>query len=79
MKFFQDYLKARKELKSKTLYDYHNLMRVAFYEWANKPLLSITKDKIVKYHERLGKERGAAYANQAMRVLRALFNFAASI
>lgn len=73
---FQDYLKARKELKSKTLYDYHNLMRVAFSEWKNKPLLSITKDKIVKYHEYLGKNHGTAYANQAMRVLRALFNFA---
>ena len=74
---FHDYLKARKELKPKTLYDYNNLMRVAFSEWKNKPLLSITKDKVVKYHERLGKERGTAYANQAMRVLRALFNFAA--
>lgn len=74
---FNDYLKARKELKPKTLYDYKNLMRVAFSEWKSKPLLSITKDKIVKYHERLGKERGTAYANQAMRVLRALFNFAA--
>lgn len=74
---FQDYVKARKELKPKTLYDYNNLIRVAFNEWKNKPLLSITKDKIVKYHERLGKERGAAYANQVMRLLRALFNFAA--
>src|SRR3990167_7421040 len=74
---FQDYLKSRKELKPKTLYDYNNLIRVAFNEWKNKPLLSITKDKIVKHHERLGTERGAAYANQSMRVLRALFNFAA--
>lgn len=74
---FHDYLKVRKELKPKTLYDYNNLMRVAFDGWKNKPLLSITKDKIVKYHERLGEERGNAYANQAMRVLRALFNFAA--
>jgi integrase len=74
---FQDYIKARKELKPKTLYDYNNLMRVAFSEWKSKPLLSISKDKIVKYHERLGNERGAAYANQVMRLLRALFNFAA--
>lgn len=74
---FQDYLKARKELKPKTRYDYNNLLRVAFSVWKNKPLLSITKDKVVKHHEQLGKERGNAYANQSMRVLRALFNFAA--
>lgn len=74
---FQDYLKARKGLKPKTLYDYENLMRVAFVDWQNKSLLSITKDKVVKHHTQLGQERGAAYANQAMRVLRALFNFAA--
>lgn len=74
---FDDYIKARKSLKPRTLYDYKNTMRVAFSEWAKKPLLSITKDQVVKHHERLGRERGAAYANQAMRVLRALFNFAA--
>lgn len=74
---FQDYLDARKSLKPKTLYDYKNMIRVAFSEWKNKPLLSITKDKVIKYHEKLGEKHGAAYANQAMRVIRALFNFAA--
>ncbi len=74
---FQDYLNARKSLKPKTLYDYKNTMRIAFTEWKNKPLLSITKDKITKHHEKLGQNNGTAYANQAMRLLRALFNFAA--
>ncbi len=74
---FQDYLNARKGLKPKTLYDYNNTVRVAFADWKNKPLLSITKDKVIKYHEKMGEKHGAAYANQAMRVLRALFNFAA--
>ncbi len=74
---FQDYINARKNLKPKTLYDYKNVMRLAFTEWKNKPLLSITKDKVIKYHETFGHKHGTAYANQAMRVLRALFNFAA--
>jgi hypothetical protein len=34
-------------------------------------------DKVAKHHEKLGKENGEAYANLAMRLLRALFNFAA--
>lgn len=74
---FEDYLNARKSLKPKTLYDYKNTMRIAFTDWKKKPLLTITKDKVIKYHEKLGEKHGNAYANQAMRVLRALFNFAA--
>lgn len=57
----------KKELKSITLYDYNNLMHIAFHDLENKPLLSITKDKIVKYHKRLGNDRGTAYANRTRR------------
>ena len=52
-------------------------MHTAFPDWQNKPLLSITKDKIVNRHTVLGEERGQAYANLSMRLIRALFNFAA--
>lgn len=74
---FADYVKARKSLKQKTLYDYSRVINIAFAKWRDKPLISITKDKTAKQHEYLGKEHGEAYANLAMRVLRALFNFAA--
>jgi integrase len=74
---FQDYLKARKELKPKTVYDYRQLMTSALGMWQSKPFLSITKDKIAKHHTELGEQRGKAYSNSAMRLLRALFNFAA--
>lgn len=74
---FQDYLKARKSLKPNTRYDYQNVINLAFADWKNKPLLSITKDHIVRRHTSLGTERGTAYANVAMRIMRALFNFAA--
>ena len=73
---FQDYLKTRKELKTKTLYDYERIMCVALADWQSKPLLSITKDKIAKRHTTLGENNGNSYANLTMRMLRALFNFA---
>lgn len=73
---FSDYLKARKSLKPKTIYDYKRVMTVALGGWAKKPLTYITKDKIAKIHESLGEDHGYAYANLSMRVLRALFNFA---
>ncbi|MFW2572120.1 tyrosine-type recombinase/integrase [Legionella sp. 29fVS95] len=74
---FADYLKTRKSLKDSTVTNYKQIITKAFSNWANKPLISITKDKIAKHHEKLGDAHGEAYANLAMRVLRALFNFAA--
>jgi len=74
---FQDYQQARKDLKPRTLYDYNNVMNRAFVDWKDKPLLSITKDKIARLHAQLGERCGHAYANLSMRMLRALFNFAA--
>ncbi len=73
---FKDYIQARKDLKPKTIYDYEQLLSNVFPDWLSKPLLSITKDKVVKRHSKTGDERGHACANLAMRVLRALFNFA---
>ena len=73
---FEDYKKARKSLKHNTLYNYERVLTIAFATWGKKPLVSITKDKVAKHHTKLGKERGEAYANLAMRLLRALFNFA---
>lgn len=74
---FKDYLKTRKTLKEKTISNYQQILDKGFTSWKNKPLLSITKDRVSKYHEKLGKEHGEAYANLAMRILRALFNYAA--
>ncbi|QDP71551.1 DUF4102 domain-containing protein [Legionella israelensis] len=73
---FDDYIQVRKSLKHNTLYNYKKLLGTAFASWGNKPFLAITKDKVARHHKKLGNERGEAYANIAMRLLRALFNFA---
>lgn len=72
---FEDYLKTRKALKPTTVNDYHRVMKEAFSSWQYKPLLDITKDLVAQRHSKLG-ESSQARANLAMRVLRALFNFA---
>lgn len=74
---FDDYLKARKNLKPTTIADYRRVMKEAFTPWLNKSILDITKDMVAKRHSILG-ESSEARANLAMRVLRALFNFAIS-
>lgn len=73
---FDAYLKARKALKPLTVKDYGYLMNQVFSDWQNKPLLDITKDMVAKRHSEFGA-RSPARANSAMRLLRALFNFAA--
>lgn len=74
---FKDYLQTRKSLKPTTITNYKQIIDKAFPSWGRKPILTITKDRIAKQHEKLGQEHGEAYANLAMRILRALFNFAA--
>jgi hypothetical protein len=74
---FEAYLLTRKDLKPKTLYDYHRVMHVAFAYWKSKPIVAITKDQVARRHVAIAEEHGEAYANLSMRVLRALFNFAA--
>lgn len=73
---FEDFLEARKSLKPVTIHDYKRVMKEAFADWQKRPLLKITKDMVANLHRQLGS-RSKARANIAMRVLRALFNFAA--
>jgi integrase len=73
---FEDYLKARKSIKPSTIKDYQYALNQVCPDWVKKPLLSITKDMITKRHTRHGDEHSEARANLAMRILRAIFNFA---
>lgn len=72
---YRDYLLTRKNLKPNTLHDYERCIEGALADWLDKPIAEISKDMIELRHRNLG-ERSAARANNTMRVLRALFNFA---
>lgn len=72
---FEDYLKTKNKLKPGTIYDYKRIMRETFEDWLNRPMKDITTEAIQKRHFQRGKS-SKARANNAMRVLRALFNFA---
>jgi len=72
---FEAYLRVRKGLKPRTVQDYTDLMTKSLGDWQNRPLASISKQAVAKRHETLG-HKSHARANNAMRVLRAVFNFA---
>lgn len=70
-----DYLTARSALKPRTKEDYRAVFRRSFASWADKPLTHLTREMVATRHRQLG-ETSPAQANYAMRLLRALFNFA---
>ncbi len=73
---FEDYLKVRSGLKPGTVHDYRRVMREGFSDWQDRPLQNISKDAVARRHAKIG-ERSPSRANNSMRVLRALYNFAA--
>ena len=73
---FNSYLKARKDLKPNTVIDYKQALNQVAPDWLNKPLTSITRDMVKKRHLEHGKHKSKARANNAMRVLRTIFNYA---
>jgi len=71
-----NYLTDR-DLKPRTIKDYREVTAEVFPDWLDRPILNLTKDMIGARHRKHG-ERSKARANNAMRVLRALFNYAAA-
>jgi len=73
---FEAYRKARSSLKPKTLYDYGRMLEVAFGDWQGRPVVKITKDLVATRHQKLTAKHGPGYADNCMRFLRAVINFA---
>lgn len=75
---FNEYLDARKTLKPKTIEDYQQMIDRAFRDWHNRSLTEINKAMVQQRHLWLGRRNGPHYANNALRLLRAIYNFAAA-
>jgi len=71
----QAYLKDRRNLKESSRADIRKHLHGSFSDWKDKPIVSITRDKVLtRFRERSDKSH--AQANQAFRNLRALINYA---
>lgn len=71
-----DYLGSNAKLKERTRSDYQKVLREFCADWLETPLVEITRESIKRRHGKHGAERSEARANNAVRVLRALFYFA---
>ncbi len=67
--------KSGLKLKNSTIRDIDKHVSKSFAEWADKPVITIRRDMVATKYRALS-ERSNAQASQAMRILRALLNFA---
>ena len=73
---FEDYKKARKNLKPNTVTAYERLLNKHVGDWLKKPINEITKQMVSRRHREIGN-RGTKYqANYVFRTLKAVLNFA---
>ena len=74
---YTEYRKAReKNLRVRTLDDYQGILDTKFTDWVTRPYQEITREMVVSRFDRITRDSGPAAANLAMRVLRAILNFA---
>jgi len=73
---FDAFRQARRKLKEKTLEEYRRILEVLFVDWIDRPFIDITKDKVLQRHTEITERNGAAQADNAMRTLRSILNFA---
>jgi integrase len=73
---FEDYVRERQP-KPKSVADYNRAIHLAFGDWRRRPLSAITREAVSRRFNKLRDENGPAWANLCMRLLRAIFNFAA--
>lgn len=78
-KVYDKYLIARPQMKKTTITVDKSLLKCNFSDWLNKPIQDITRDMIAKRHLKLAGESHQNNANNAMRLFRRLYNFAASL
>ena len=72
----EDYLSIRASLAENTKKGYRAMVNNHLSDWKDKPLKDIDRDMVATRHKRIINNGESVAANNVMRCLRALFNFA---
>jgi len=73
---YREFLRSRPRLSEATRRDYDRTFNVIFSDWQHRPLHTLTGQMILNRHRSMAKTHGEQGANNYMRALRSLFNFA---
>ncbi|GFO57612.1 integrase [Geomonas sp. Red276] len=72
---FEQYKEGR-QLKPRTIKCYDDLLKSYVSDWLDQPVSNITKELIALKHREIGTNHGENAANNLMRTVRSLYNFA---
>ena len=76
---FCQFLQTRgASLASSTIEIYRRTFELYLKDWARKPLVSVTRQMVLKRHQRIAMDHGEVTANNVMRHLRSVYNVAAA-
>lgn len=75
---FDSFFAARPNLSPNTVPNYTRTAELYLKAWRKKPINEITRQMALKRHQELSAEVGKTTANNAMRHLRSVYNFAAA-
>lgn len=76
---YEKYLTTRPSMKAHTIRVDRSLINCHLSDWANKPIQEITREMVANRHIKIAQSSGEVTANNAMRLVRRLYNFALSI
>jgi integrase len=75
---YEEYLGTRPQMKSHTIRVDKSLLKCHLSDWKNKPIQDIARDMVAKRHTKIAQTSGKVTANNAMRFVRRVYNFALS-
>ncbi|MFB9140922.1 site-specific integrase [Maritalea porphyrae] len=75
---FDSFFKARPHLSPHTVENYSRSARLYLRAWRKKPIHEITRQMVLKRHQELSAQVGKTTANNVMRHLRSVYNYAAA-
>jgi len=75
---FEAFFQAKPHLAACTVHGYGRTARLYLADWAHKPLRDITRQMVLARHQRIAKQHGGVTANNVMRHLRSVYNWAAA-
>lgn len=75
---FDQFFEARRTMTDSSVDAYSRTRDLYLRDWKRSPITSITRQMVLKRHQRIAAERGQVTANNVMRHLRSVFNVTAA-
>ncbi|WP_375692113.1 tyrosine-type recombinase/integrase [Pseudooceanicola sp. LIPI14-2-Ac024] len=75
---FDRFFDTRSSLADSTRESYQRTANLYLNDWKRSPITSVTRQMVLKRHQRIAKEHGQVTANNVMRHLRSVYNVTAA-